>query len=394
MKCKICDSSKISEVLDLGKQPLANKYPKNLTQIKNEKKFSLKILFCKYCKSAQIKKIVDRNLLFEDYYYLSSVNKKLRQHFENFSRQLTQYKFIVDIGSNDGILLKPLKRLKLNAIGIDPSINVGKIANDQGLKTYIGFFDKPIIKKILKNYPKPDLIVASSVVTHLDNPKKFVKNIKYFLKTGGDVIVEIEYLQNFIKNLEFERFYFDRPFYYSANSINIMFKKVGMSLYDIEKIEAHGGSLRCYIKNSYNYKKTARCKKILNDELKKLNLSEFKLFKNKVSKEAKKFKEKLLKLKKEGKYIIGYGAPARVSTITNFANIKSDLIQYIIDDSPLKQHRYSPGKHIRILPKKNNINSKIKTVIVFAYEYFDDIKKQFKKLKVIFYKPIPFTKLK
>ena len=394
MKCKICDSSKISEVLDLGKQPLANKYPKNLTQIKNEKKFSLKILFCKYCKSAQIKKIVDRNLLFEDYYYLSSVNKKLRQHFENFSRQLTQYKFIVDIGSNDGILLKPLKRLKLNAIGIDPSINVGKIANDQGLKTYIGFFDKPIIKKILKNYPKPDLIVASSVVTHLDNPKKFVKNIKYFLKTGGDVIVEIEYLQNFIKNLEFERFYFDRPFYYSANSINIMFKKVGMSLYDIEKIEAHGGSLRCYIKNSFNYKKSARCKKILNDELKKLNLSEFKLFKNKVSKEAKKFKEKLLKLKKEGKYIIGYGAPARVSTITNFANIKSDLIQYIIDDSPLKQHRYSPGKHIRILPKKNNINSKIKTVIVFAYEYFDDIKKQFKKLKVIFYKPIPFTKLK
>ena len=394
MKCKICDSKKISEVLDLGKQPLANKYPKSLTQIKNEKKFSLKILFCKYCKSAQIKKIVDRNLLFEDYYYLSSVNKKLRQHFENFSRQLTPYKFIVDIGSNDGILLKPLKRLNLNAIGIDPSINVGKIANDQGLKTYIGFFDKPIIKKILKNYPKPDLIVASSVVTHLDNPKKFVKNIKYFLKTGGDVIVEIEYLQNFIKNLEFERFYFDRPFYYSANSINIMFKKVGMSLYDIEKIEAHGGSLRCYIKNSYNYKKTARCKKILNDELKKLNLSEFKLFKNKVSKEAKKFKEKLLKLKKEGKYIIGYGAPARVSTITNFANIKSDLIQYIIDDSPLKQHRYSPGKHIRILPKKNNINSKIKTVIVFAYEYFDDIKKQFKKLKVIFYKPIPFTKLK
>jgi methylation protein EvaC len=394
MKCKICDSRKTSEVLDLGKQPLANKYPKSLMQIKNEKKFSLKILFCKKCKSAQIKKIVDRNLLFEDYYYLSSVNKKLRQHFENFSRKLTKYKFIVDIGSNDGILLKPLKKLKLNAIGIDPSINVGKIANDQGLKTYIGFFDKPIIKKILKNYPKPDLIIASSVVTHLDNPKKFAKNIKSFLKTKGDVIVEIEYLQNFIKNLEFERFYFDRPFYYSAYSINTMFRKVGMSLYDIEKIEAHGGSLRCYIKNSFNFKKTPRCKKILNDELKKLNLYEFKLFKKEITKEAKIFKEKLLSLKKEGEYIIGYGAPARVSTITNFANIDSDLIQYIIDDSPLKQHRYSPGKHIRILPKKNNINSKIKTVIVFAYEYFDDIRKQFKKLKVIFYKPIPFKKLK
>ena len=120
MKCRICDSSKISEVLDLGKQPLANKYPKSLKQIKNEKKFSLKILFCKNCKSAQIKKIVDRNILFEDYYYLSSVNKKLRQHFESLSKKVKKYKFIVDIGSNDGILLKPLKKLKLNAIGIDP----------------------------------------------------------------------------------------------------------------------------------------------------------------------------------------------------------------------------------------------------------------------------------
>ncbi|MDB2349789.1 class I SAM-dependent methyltransferase, partial [Alphaproteobacteria bacterium] len=329
MKCKICDSSRISEVLDLGKQPLANKYPKDLKQIKSEKKFSLKILFCKYCKAAQIKKIVNRNLLFEDYYYLSSVNKKLRKHFEDFSKKLTKYKFIVDIGSNDGILLKPLKKLKLNAIGIDPSINVGKIANDQGLKTYIGFFDKPIIKKILKIHPKPDLIVASSVVTHLDNPKKFAKNIKYFLKSKGDVIIEIEYLQNFLKNLEFERFYFDRPFYYSAYSINIMFRKVGMSLYDIEKIEAHGGSLRCYIKNSVNYKKTARCKKILSDELKKLNLTKFKLFKKEITKEAKIFKEKLFNLKKEGEYIIGYGAPARVSTITNFANIDLDLIRYI-----------------------------------------------------------------
>ena len=101
-----------------------------------------------------------------------------------------------------------------------------------------------------------------------------------------------------------------------------------------------------------------------------------------------------MSLKKGGAYIIGYGAPARVSTITNFAKINSDLIQYIIDDSPLKQHRYSPGQHIRILPKKNNINNKIQTVIVFAYEYFDDIRRQFKKLKVIFYKPIPFKKLK
>ena len=393
MKCKICNSNNISEVINLGKQPLANKYPKNNLEITNEKKFTLKILFCRSCRSGQIKKIVNRNILFEDYYYLSSVNKKLREHFQNLALKIKKYNFVVDIGSNDGILLKPLRKLKVKSIGIDPSINVGKIANDRGLETFVGFFDINIIKKILKKYEKPDLIVASSVVTHLEKPIKFAKDIKRLIKKNGTLIIEIEYLQNFLKNLEFERFYFDRPFYYSANSIKKLFKNVGMTLYDIEKINTHGGSLRCFIKNSRNTKITNRCKKILNDEKKKLSLSEFKKFNVKIYKSSKIFKDKLNNLKKKGCKIIGYGSPARVSTITNVAKINSNLIEYIIDDSPLKQNRFSPGMHIKILPRKNNITNQIDTVIVFAYEYFNDIKKYFGKSKIQFYKPIPFRKL-
>ena len=394
MICRICKSKKTKEVLNLGKQPLANKYPKNFIEIKKEKKYLLSVFLCTNCKAGQIKNIISRKLMFEEYFYLSSVNKKLKNNFKKLAKKLISSKFVVDIGSNDGVLLDPLKKLHVKSIGIDPSINVGRIANKKGLKTFIGFFDNKLVTKILKKYPKPDVIVASSIITHIERPLDFVKNLKKFLEADGLVILEIEYLLNFVKNLEYERFYFDRPFYYSAHSIDLMFRKVGMSLYDIEKIEAHGGSLRCYIKNSFNYKKTERCKKILNDELKKLNLSQFKLFKKEITKEAQIFRKKLLSLKKKGGNIIGYGAPARVSTITNFANVDSDLIRYIIDDSPLKQHRYSPGKHIKILPKKNNINNKIKTVIVFAYEYFDDIKMKFNKYNVIFFKPIPFKRIK
>ena len=114
MKCKICRSNNISQVIDLGKQPFANKYPRNKFEIKKEKKFNLKILFCKKCKASQIKRIVNRKILFEDYYYLSSVNKKLKEHFENLSFKLKKYNFVVDIGSNDGILLDPLKKLKIS----------------------------------------------------------------------------------------------------------------------------------------------------------------------------------------------------------------------------------------------------------------------------------------
>ena len=393
MKCRICKSDKIEEIIDLGLQPLANKYPKNLIEIKKEKKFSLKVIFCSTCKCAQIKKIIDRKLLFKDYYYLSSINKKLKIHFQKLAKKLKKYKFIVDIGSNDGILLDPLKKMKKKAIGIDPSKNVGEIANKKGLETYIDFFGTAVIKKILYKYPKPDLIVASSVVTHLENPNKFAKNIKNFLKENGDLIIEIEYLKNIIENNEFERFYFDRPFYYSANTIDYIFKKIDMTLYDIEKINIHGGSIRCFIRNNKKIKKTIRCKKYISEELKSLNLKLFKNFNKEIYRNSEILKQKLLDFRKKNKTVIGYGAPARVSAITNIAKIDSNLIEFIIDDSPLKQNRHSPGKHIKIIPRKDNILKQIDIVIVFAFEYFEDIKKKFTEKKINFYKPIPFKRL-
>jgi len=393
MRCRVCKSNNTVEIFNLGKQPLANKYPKNRKEIKNEKKYQLSVYFCKNCKTAQIKKLISRKLMFEDYYYLSSVNQGLRVHFQKLAKKLKRYDFVVDIGSNDGILLEPLIKNNVNCLGIDPSKNVGKIANDRGFLTEIGFFDRKIINKILKKYPKPDALVASSVVTHLEKPVEFAKNVKLFLKKDGVLILEIEYLNNFLKNLEYERFYFDRPFYYSANSINYLFKSIDMSLYDIEIINIHGSSLRLFIKNSKLTQKTKRCLKILEDEKKNLNINNLSAIKNKISKESRLMKSRLEKYKRENIKVIGYGSPARVSTITNYSKINSQLIEYIIDDSPIKQNKFTPGSHIKILPRKNNLNKNIRIVIVFAYEYFTDIRKKFKNMKVKFYKPIPFKKL-
>ena len=167
-----------------------------------------------------------------------------------------------------------------------------------------------------------------------------------------------------------------------------------MALYDIEQINAHGGSLRCYIKNAKKFKKTDRCNKILKEERNKLNTKSLHKFNKEIYIQAKKFRNALVKLNSENKFVIGYGAPARVSTLTNVSNIDSNLIRYIIDDSPLKQDRFSPGKHIKINSRNKNITKKIDIVVVFAYEYFKEIRKNFNKYKVKFYKPIPFGILK
>ncbi len=393
MKCRLCNSKNTCDFTNLGLQPLANKYPKNKNEIKKEKKFQMELLFCNDCLSAQIKKIINRKYLFEDYYYLSSVNKGLVDHFKKLAKKMTKQDFVVDIGSNDGVLLQHLKKKNIKFLGIDPSINVGNIANSKGLTTLIDFFNKRSVDKIIKTHGKPNIVVASSIFTHLKNPSLFIKNLKSLLDKDGTFILEIEYLHSIIHKKQFERFYFDRPYYYSLNSINKLFAKNNMTFVNFEKISTHGGSVRCYIKNKKVAKKSLKLKQALISENKKLSKKNIELFSKKIIHYSKDFKKKILEMISKEKYVIGYGCPARVSTITNLSLVGDKLIKFIIDDSPLKVGRFSPGMNIPI-KKFNHLSSNKKyTVIVFAYDYFKDIKQKLKKYNCEFYFPIPLRKV-
>ncbi len=393
MKCRLCRSSNTFNFANLGLQPLANKYPKNLKEIKKEKLFPMELLFCKNCLNVQIKKIIDRKYLFEDYYYLSSVNKGLVNHFLNLSKKIKKNSFVVDIGSNDGVFLQHLKKRKISFLGVDPSKNVGQIANSKGLTTIIDFFNKRTVNKIIKNYGRPDVVVASSIFTHLKNPNNFIENLKLLLSKKGTFILEIEYLKSIIAQKQFERFYFDRPFYYSLNSIDKLFSKNNLSLINFEFIKTHGGSIRCYIKNTRSAKKSKKLIEELKKENKSINQIKLTNFSNLIKHYTLDFNIKIIEMKKQKKFVIGYGCPARVSTITNLSKIGNKQIKYIIDDSPLKAGRFSPGmnipiKNFRVLSKKKEY-----TVIVFAYDYFNDIKKKLKYYNCKFYFPIPLKKI-
>jgi len=166
-----------------------------------------------------------------------------------------------------------------------------------------------------------------------------------------------------------------------------------MSLVNVEHINPHGGSIRCYIKNSSDEKPTSLVDDILKIEKLHLNIETFKNFQKKIIEEATNLKEKLNYFKRSKKKVIGYGAPARVSTITNFANIDYNHIDFIIDDSPLKQDRYTPGTHIPIVSRKKSKSNNVDIIIVFAYEYFKEIKELTKHYNCEYFQPIPFRKL-
>lgn len=389
MTCRLCNFDSPVLFLDLGSQPLANKYPKP-EEFATEEFFPLQMYFCPRCKSVQLGEIVSRERMFADYYYLSSVNEGLVRHFNQFAEEIRNSKFVIDIGSNDGILLKPLKALGVKALGVEPSINVSKIANDAGLKTLTAFFDTATVEKILAEHGKSDMIVTSSVFTHVENPHQVLEDVKRLMTDGGSFIVEVEHIGSFVEHTQFERFYFDRPYYYSATSLRDLFALHDMYVSDIEDITPHGGSLRVTAhKNGHAASVSARALAFFEHEKETLTPDTLAAFATRSHEYVTQFKDALERYKQDGVRVAGYSAPARVSTICNFGDIGPELIAFLVDDSPLKQNRTSPGTHIPIVPKEVLDGSEVDLLVVFAYEYIDDIRKKTANRPYRYLIPIP-----
>ena len=390
--CLICEG-KTRPLFSLGLQPLANKYPKSIEDFPMEVVREMTAFYCTDCNYINLPCDIDRSIFFEDYYYLSSVNRELVDHFEDFADHIKSLgsQFVLDVGSNDGILLRPLKARGLKCLGIDPSENVSQIANREGLETLVGFFDLDTTQRIEVSHGKPDLICASSVFTHLDNPLAFFITADKLLEKGGAVIVEVEYMGSIVESLAFERFYFDRPHYYSVKALSKIARKVGFQLSEVSFVNAHGGSVRAVFHRQGTSEPSVMVKETIEAEENSLSEANILARLNAFEIAGSQLVLSIKKMLAEGKRIAAYGCPARFSTITNFCGIDNLLIPYVIDDSPLKSGRFSPGKHIPIISLTHPLD--VDVFIVFAYEYIDSIRKKIVSPSIQYFKPIPFESI-
>ncbi|MFZ2555305.1 MAG: class I SAM-dependent methyltransferase [Minisyncoccia bacterium] len=388
MQCRLCHHDDMREFLDLGKQPLANKYPSK-EEFATEDFFPVHVFFCPACKSVQLGTAVSRERMFEDYFYLSSVNTGLVTQYEALAQTLSDAKFVVDIGSNDGISLRPLKKMGIKAIGVEPSINVSKIANDEGLTTITAFFDAATVQKIISEYGKPDVITGLSMFSHLGDPHVFIEDVKELLTDDGKFILEIEYVDTLLKSMAFERFYLDRISYYSVTALENLFQQHGMYLSDVEETAAHGGSLRATAqKKGTGRTPTESVARHIAYEKERLTSETLMEFGREAKAQITALRTKLEEFKAAGVRVAGFGAPARVSTLCNFGSIGPELIEFIVDETPLKQNRFSPGTHIPIVPMSYLDGNAPDVFVVFVHEYFDVVKKKLSGSHRYFF-PIP-----
>ena len=376
--CRSCGNTKLKRVLSLGYQPLAN----NLLNKKDEKceLYPLEMNYCENCHNCQLSVSVDPKKMFSKYLYTSSTAKSFRDHFEKAANKyIKEFKlkpkksYVIDIGSNDGVALKPFKDLKFKKIlGVEPAKNLAKLANKNKIKTFNGFFDEKILKKINGN---ADLILASNVFAHSDKLKEMATTMFKLLNKKGTIILEIQYLLNTLKDLTFDNIYHEHYNYWSLTSLINFFNQFDAKIFKTEKIDTHGGSLRVYISKNKK-KKIERSVLNLIKEENDFGVKKFKTyqkFAEAVYNIRKNVISNINKLKKDNKQIIAFGSPAKATTALNFFGI-SNQIDFIVEDNKLKQGKYVPGVLIPI-KSKSKITEKNPTIIVLAWNFFNEIKK-------------------
>ena len=404
-RCLICKGKKLTCFLSLGDLPLANSYLTKKELKKRELKIPLDIYYCHTCHLAQLLDIVDRGQLFNNYAYFSSASSTLVLHFEEYAKDvmkkfpLLARQLTIDVGSNDGVLLKPLKKLGARALGVDPATNITTIVNKEHLETINDFFGSHIIPRIFNTYGKAGIITANNVLAHTDKIHDILNATKQILDPNGVFIFEIQYLADLLQKNEFDAMYHEHICYFSLHSITYLLEQYDLQVFDVLHVDNHGGSLRVYASHkSGPFRVKNSVQKLIQKE-RALKLNEEKIYK-KFAKQPliirKTLTGMLKNLKKQGKKIVGYGAPAKATTLLNFCSITNQTIDYITDTTFSKQNLFMPGNLIPILPPETIKENIPDYIIILAWNSAEPIMKKeqwFTKQGGKFIIPIPYPKI-
>ncbi len=363
--------------LDLGMQPLANNFSKKYVP----PLIRLKIKFDTRSKLVMINNHVNKELMFnKSYPYRSSKSKLVEKLFRELSKKIKK-KFkprnILEIGCNDGTFASNFN--KKNITCIEPCGDVAIEAKKKGLKVYVRFFDDLLVKKLIKDHKKFDLIFSANTITHISDYNSVFSNISKILDDNGVLIIEEPSLLETIKKNSYDQFYNEHIYVFSTIALQNILKKNNLEIYDIENIKVHGGSNRYYIKKIDNNKLkfSLKFKKNMNIE-RKYGLDKISCFKN-FSKKVRNSKQSLIKLlknlKKNNKKIIGYGASAKAVTILNYCNLKENYFDFFYDTTKQKIGKYLPGTKIKVLKYQKLKNSKY-YVFLGAWNFYKEILKK------------------
>lgn len=391
-KCRFCNAPLNHTFVDLGMQPLCEDFVKPEQVNKMEPHYPLHVYVCDKCYLVQLEEFVPPSEIYDDYFYFSSYSDYWLEHVKKYTRlmverfKLNEQSFVAEIASNDGYLLQYFKEKNIPVLGIDPAVNAAEIAiNEKGIDTEILFFGVETANKLKQNYGQADLIIGNNVLAHVPDINDFVSGMKIFLKPGGVITMEFPHLQQLIEENQFDTIYHEHFSYLSFSVTNEIFRSNGLTLWHVEELPTHGGSLRIYGKHTEDNTKpiTANVDDLLKreKEIGVNDLNYYDRFKIKVNQTKRKILEFFIQAKNTDKQIVGYGAPGKGNTLLNFCGIRTDFLDYTVDRNPAKHGLFLPGTLIPIFDTDKLKETKPDYVFILPWNLKEEIMQQHNYIK-------------
>jgi len=391
MNCRFCNNNLEYMFLDLGKSPMANSYLKTEGLNKMESFYPLRAYVCSNCFLVQLDEFESPKNIFTEYAYMSSYSESMLKHVQNFVEKsierfhIDKSSQVLEIASNDGYLLQFYKNEGIPCLGVEPAINVAKIAEKKGIKSITKFFSLQTAKELISDGKDADLLIAFNVLPHIPNLNDFIEGFKTILKKDGIGVIQFSaYLLPFLQNIEFDTIYHEHFSFFSVYTLEKIFASCGLTIFDIEEQSIHGGSMRLYLKHTEN--DSIKISSNVANQIKKeidygINeLSTYMKFQERVVELKSRIWKFFLDVKSENKTIVGYGAPAKGNTLLNYCGIDKNLLHYTVDINPYKQGRFLPGTEIPIYNPEKIFETRPDYVIILAWNLKSEIMQQMKDI--------------
>lgn len=395
-ECRIC-AGPLMPVLSLGSTPLANAFVRPEWIDEPEPQYPLRVVRCADCQLVQLDVVVDAELMFREYAYTTSASPPMRQHFEQVARDLVarakaRGKLVVEIGSNDGVLLAPLAREGARPLGIEPAHNQADVARERGLETWSEFFGPSVAERIVETKGRAALVIANNVLAHMADLRSVARALAALLDDDALFVAEVPYLIDMLDGVEYDTIYHEHLSYYHLAPLQRLFASADLEVVDVERLSTHGGSIRIFVGHAGRHRRSERIQQLLTDERARglANGEPYERFAEQVDASRAALLQLLGDERTRGARVAAYGASAKGNTLLNFCRIGADALLYVADTTPYKQGTLTPGMRVPVVAEGALDSDPPDLLLLLAWNYADQILPRLRdRFRGRFIHPIP-----
>jgi SAM-dependent methyltransferase len=382
--CIVCRSRRVEPFLDLGETALANKFLSEAELGRPEPTYPLEVGFCHGCNHVQLTEHVPPSAMFADYLYVSSASETLTRHLRDLSDvvvgryALVKGDLVIDVGCNDGTLLRGFRRHGVRSLGVDPARNLAELYPDPEIDRYTGFFDSRSAVEIRDRYGRAAAVTATNTFPHIPAIRDFVAGLDTVLAPGGVFVIEAHYLGDLLDQAAFDTVYHEHVSYWALGPMTRLFEDAGMRVVDVQRLPVHHGQLRAFVQRMEEGEVRPGVEMLLADERERGldRIETYRAFAERSRRLKEDLRAKLTGLRAEGNRVVGYGAPAKGNTLLGFLELGPADLEYIVDRSPLKVGLYTPGTHIPVVAPERLVADQPEYVVLLAWNFADEIIEQ------------------